>query len=106
MPLIKALARRKFLENGPAPQVLNMGTNLASMLLCLKHGQTLEAPASDASETLFCVLAGSGFVREGSEEHAVETGDVVHVSAGDTKALIAGEGELSVLGVRYLKGRS
>lgn len=106
MPLIKALERRKFLPNSPAPQVLNMGTNLASMLLCLQNGQTLEAPSSDTSETLFCVLAGSGFVREGAEEHAVETGDVVHVEPGASKALIAGDGELSVLGVRYLTGRS
>lgn len=106
MPLIHALERRKFSEHGPAPQVLNLGTNLATMLLCLKEGQELRAPERDTGETLFCVLAGDGFVLEGEERHCVATGDVVHVAGGERKALIAGSGELSVLGVRHLKGQS
>lgn len=106
MPLIHALERRKFLDKSPVPQVLNMGSNLATMLLGLKDGQELRAPESDVTETVFCVLSGEGEILEGETRHPVKAGDVVHIPAGETKALIAGDGEMSVLGVRHVKGRS
>ncbi|MDZ7706806.1 MAG: hypothetical protein U5J97_02720 [Trueperaceae bacterium] len=39
---------------------------------------------------------------EGERRHAVEAGDVVHVAAGIQKALVAGAGTFTVLGVRSL----
>lgn len=106
MPHVRALEKRQFSEAGPLPQVLSVGENLAVMLLCLQQGQELRAPEGDGSETLFSVLSGEGLVIEGKTRHAVAAGDVVHVMPGETKALIAADGEMSVLGVRHLKGRS
>lgn len=106
MPLIHALARRAFSERGPRPQALNVGENQAVMLLCLQNGQELHAPPSDASETVFAVLEGEGSVVEGEERHDVAAGDVVHILPGTQKALVAGAGTLTVLGVRHLAGRA
>lgn len=105
MPLTRALERQRFSERGPRPQVMHMGDHLAVMLLCLQHGQELRAPEGDATETLFCVLAGDGEIVEGDDRHAVGVGDVVLVPAGTQKALVAGGATMSVLGVRHLVGR-
>lgn len=105
MPLMHALERQRFSERGARPQVLCMGDHLAVMLLCLQAGQELRAPDDDTMETLFCVLAGAGEIVEGDERHAVKVGDVVVVPAGTQKALVAGDGTMSVLGVRHLGGR-
>jgi quercetin dioxygenase-like cupin family protein len=105
MPLINALEKRRFSDKGPRPQALAVGKNMAVMLLCLQCGQVLQPPESDASEVLFLVLEGEGTIREGEIEHAVKTGDLVHIPPGERKALIAGEGTFTVLGVRHLKGR-
>lgn len=105
MPLMRALERQRFSERGPRPQVLSMGDHLAVMLLCLQAGQELRAPEDDTAETLFCVLVGAGEIVEGDERHAVAVGDVVVVPAGTQKALVAGGGPMSVLGVRDLGGR-
>jgi quercetin dioxygenase-like cupin family protein len=102
VPLMLALERQRFSERGPRPQVLHMGDHLAVMLLCLQGGQELRAPEGDATETLFCVLAGDGEIVEGGERHAVGVGDVVVVPAGTPKALVANSGTMSVLGVRHL----
>ncbi len=104
MPLIRALECQCFSERGPRPQVLHMGDHIAVMLLCLQDGQELRAPEGDATETLFCVLAGDGEIVEGDERHRVEVGDVVVVPAGTQKAVVAGGGILSVLGVRHMGG--
>lgn len=104
MPLIRALERQRFSERGARPQVLHMGDHLAVMLLCLQGHQELRAPDDDATETLFCVLAGEGEVVEGDERHAVGVGDVVVVPAGTQKALVARGETMSVLGVRSLGG--
>lgn len=104
MPLLKPLERTRFSERGPVPRPLNMGEGLAVMLLCLQNGQELIAPESDVTETIFTVLEGSGFIHEGEERHSVAAGDVVHVDAGTTKALVAGEGTFTVLGTRRLGG--
>lgn len=106
MPLVHALTRQKFSDAGPVPQVLNMGKRQAVMLLCLQKEQELRAPESDTAETLFYVLAGSGRILEGEVEHQVEHGDVVHIPLGTSKALIAGSGTFSVLGVRAMKERA
>lgn len=105
MPLIQANARRRFSEAGPYPQVLAMGRGVAVMLLCLRDEQRLQPPADDAAETVFTVLGGEGRILEGDDIHSARTGDVVHVAPGRAKALIAGEGEFVVLGVRTLRGR-
>lgn len=105
MPLIHALARARFLEEGPFPQALHVGERQALMLLCLQHEQRLQAPPDDAAETSFLVLDGAGFVEEGDERHAVERGDVIHVGPGTAKALVAGAGTFTVLGVRALARR-
>ena len=106
MPLMRALARAKFSDAGPRPQALHVGEHQAVMLLCLQRGQELRAPDGNAAETLFTVLDGEGAVIEGEERHAVAAGDVVHVAAGVAKALVAGAGTMTVLGVRHLKGRA
>lgn len=101
---MRALARRAFLKEGPYPQALHVGDAQAVMLLCLQERQELRAPESDANATTFVVLDGDGSVIEGEERHTVETGDVVHVASGKSKALIAGAGTFTVLGVRSLTG--
>ena len=106
MPLIRALDRRRFSDAGPRPQALHVGDHQAIMLLCLQNGQVLRAPDGDASETTFTILSGDGVVVEGEDRHAVVTGDVVHVAPGVAKALVAGTGTLTVLGVRHLTGRT
>lgn len=105
MPLIRTGERTRFLAGGPYPQALQVGERQAVMLLCLQRGQELAAPAGDGAETTFVVLGGAGVIVEGDERHAVATGDVVHVPPGATKALVAGEGTFSVLGVRAMGGR-
>lgn len=105
MPLVRALQKLRFSEKGPLPQVLHLSDAFAVMLLCLQSGQALRAPESDAAETIFCVLAGDGFIEEGGERHPVSVGDVVIIPTATTKALIASEGTMSVLGVRHLGRR-
>lgn len=103
MPLLKPLEAQRFSEHGPLPQALSVGTNLAVMLLCLQSGHELVAPEGDASETVFHVLDGEGFVRDGDALHSVRANDAVHVLPGSRKALVAGEGALTVMGVRHLQ---
>lgn len=105
MPLLKPLEAQRFSEHGPLPQALSVGENLAVMLLCLQSGQELTAPEGDTSETLFHVLEGEGTVRDGDEHHPVQANGTVHVMPGSSKALVAGEGTLTVMGVRHLRGR-
>lgn len=105
MPLTRALEGRRFSRAGPVPRPLSVGEGLAAMLLCLQDGQRLQAPESDDAETVFTVLDGSGYVTDGGERFAVAAGDVVHVLPGRCKALEAGEGRLTVVGVRRLAGR-
>lgn len=76
------------------------------MLLCLQNEQRLVAPDDDRAETVFTVLGGTGTIKEGDEMHDVTVGDVVHVLAGTPKALIAGAGTFTVLGIRRMRGRS
>jgi len=102
VPLIRTVDRARFLDAGPFPQALRIGDRQALMLLCLQNAQELVAPADDRAETTFVVVSGDGFVVEGEERHAVEAGDVVHVAAGIQKALVAGAGTFTVLGVRSL----
>lgn len=102
MPLIRTADRAAFLDTGPFPQALQIGERQALMLLCLQQAQELVAPPDDRAETTFVVVAGDGFVVEGEERHAVEAGDVVHVAPGTAKALVAGAGTFTVLGVRSL----
>ncbi len=104
MPLLKPLEQRRYSERGPVPRPLNMEEGLAVMLLCLQKGQELVAPKGDATETVFTVLEGEGFIQEGDDRHAVVAGDVVHVPPGTAKALIAGSGTFTVLGTRRLSG--
>lgn len=106
MPLIRTGERVRFLDGGPYPQALQVGDRQAVMLLCLKDGQEIVAPDGDAAETTFVVIGGGGFVVEGEERHAVEAGDVVHVPQGSAKALRAGAGTFTVLGVRALRGEA
>lgn len=101
---MRPLEGRRFSEAGPVPRPLSVGDGLAAMLLCLQSGQLLQAPESDGAETVFTVLDGSGFVTDGDERYAVSPGDVVHVLPGRSKALEAGEGRFTVLGVRRLAG--
>ena len=96
MPLIKPLELRRFSEHGPVPRPVSMGSGMAVMLLCLRSGQSLVAPQGDD---------GEGQVREGEALHTVAAGDVVHVLPGEDKALIAGAGTFTVLGVRRLERR-
>ncbi|MEJ2291268.1 MAG: hypothetical protein P8Y13_08530 [Deinococcales bacterium] len=105
MPLSHALEARRFSNAGPVPQPLSVGEGLAAMLLCLQRGQRLQAPESDEAETVFTVLAGVGAVIDGEERFEVRAGDVVHVLPGRVKALEAGDGTFTVLGVRRLGGR-
>lgn len=102
MPLIRTSERARFLDAGPYPQALQVGERQAVMLLCLQDGQELVAPSGDRSETTFAVLGGGGWVVEGDRRHAVAPGDVVCIAAGVEKALIAGAGTFTVLGVRAL----
>lgn len=104
MPLSRALESRHFSEAGPVPHPLSVGEGLAAMLLCLQHGQRLEAPAGDDAETVFTVLDGEGTVIDNQERFSVRRGDVVHVLRGHTKVLEAGAGPFAVLGVRRLGG--
>lgn len=106
MPLIRTRERERFLETGPCPQPVQVGERQALMLLCLQTGQELVAPPGDGAETTFVVLGGDGWVDEGDRRHAVREGDVVHVAPGTSKALRAGEGTFTVLGVRSLAGAS
>lgn len=106
MPLLKPLDACRFSEHGPMPQALSVGTSFAVMLLCLQAGQELAAPEGDAAETIFHVLEGEGRVRDGDDWHPVRATDTVHVLPGSSKALIAGEGRLVVMGVRALRGAS
>jgi quercetin dioxygenase-like cupin family protein len=50
----------------------------------------VHAPDSDVAIT---VLSGSGIVRDGEDEHAVEPGDVVTVPAGTERGVRANDGE-------------
>lgn len=102
MPHVKGLDRRTFSEAGPLPQVLHVGEGLVSMLICLAAGQEVRAPADDVAETVFTILSGRGRILEGDDAHAVGVGDVVHVPAGTSKALLADE-SLAVVGVRRLR---
>jgi len=104
VPLLKPLELTRFSERGPVPRPLHMGEGMVLMLLCLQKGQELVAPEGDTTETVFTVLDGEGFVREGDQTHAVRAGDVVHVMPGSPKALVAGEGTFTVLGTRRLNG--
>lgn len=104
MPLMHALEKRAFSDAGPVPRPLSIGEGLAAMLLCLQAGQRLEAPADDEAETVFTVLDGGGYVVDGYERFAAVAGDVVHVLPGRAKALEAGSGTFTVLGVRRLGG--
>lgn len=104
MPLTRALEGRRFSEAGPVPRPISVGDGLATVLLCLRDGQRLQAPLSDDAETVFTVLDGAGFVTDGDERFAVALGDVVHVLPGRSKALEAGDGRFTVLGVRRLAG--
>lgn len=106
MPLLEPLQHVKYSEHGPVPRPLSMGEGLAVMLLCLQDGQELVAPAGDHTETVFTVLDGQGFIREDDRLHPVRRGAVVHILPGSSKALIAGDGTFTVLGIRRLKGRS
>ena len=101
----KPLELRRFSEHGPVPRPVSMGSGMAVMLLCLRSGQSLVAPQGDEAETVFTVLDGEGQVREGEALHTVAAGDVVHVLPGEDKALIAGAGTFTVLGVRRLERR-
>ncbi|MFC6975978.1 cupin domain-containing protein [Halomicroarcula sp. GCM10025709] len=51
----------------------------------------VHAPDSDVAIT---VRSGTGVVRDGDEEHAVEPGDVVAVPAGEDRGVRAVEGRL------------
>lgn len=104
MPLSRPLEGRRFSEAGPVPRPLSVGDGLAAMLLCLQHGQRLQAPEGDDAETVFTVLDGAGFVVDGDERFDVVTGDVVHVLPGRSKVLEAAAGTFTVLGVRRLTG--
>lgn len=106
MPLMNALSQQRFSARGPVPRPLNVGTGLAVMLLCLQNDQSLVAPSDDAAETVFTVIAGRGVIREGDEEHQVNSGDVVHVPSGTPKALLAQGEQFVVLGVRRMADRS
>ncbi len=106
MPLLEPLEMTRYSEHGPVPRPLSMGDGLAIMLLCLQDGQELVAPAGDMTETVFTVLAGSGFVQEDEERFVVTAGSVVHILPGSRKALLAAEGTFTVLGIRRLKGKS
>lgn len=66
--------------------------------------QLLVAPQGDEAETLFYVLEGEGFVQDGEQRHQVRVSDTVHVRSGARKALVAGDGRLTVMGVRYMTG--
>lgn len=105
MPLYRTSAVARFSERGPVPRPLNVGDHMAVMLLCLQKHQQIVAPESDLAETIFTVLEGSGTIREGDEVHEVGPGDVVHVRAGSRKALEAGEGTFTLIGVRQLGGK-
>lgn len=105
MPLSRALDRRRFSDAGPVPCPLSVGEGLAAMLLCLQRGQRLEPPTGDDAETVFTVLDGEGTIVDGDERHEVGRGDVVHVLPGRAKALEAGPGPFTVLGVRRMGGR-
>jgi len=102
VPLSRPLEGRRFSEAGPVPRPLSVGEGLAAMLLCLQHGQVLQAPDGDDAETVFTVLDGAGFVLDGDERFEVAAGDVVHVLPGRSKALEAAAGTFTVLGVRRL----
>lgn len=104
MPLTRTSENRRYSQAGPVPRPLSVGEGLAAMLLCLQDGQCLRAPESDAAETVFTVLDGSGFVTDGDERFAVAAGDVVHVLPGRGKSLEAGDGRFTVVGVRRLAG--
>lgn len=104
MSLLKPLERQRFSPRGPVPQALSVGENLAVMLLCLEAGQELVAPEGDAAETLFHVLEGEGFVRDGDARHAVRAFDTVHIAPGTPKSLVAGGVPLTVMGVRHMSG--
>lgn len=102
MPHLNAVTGTAFSDAGPLPHVVHVGPGLASMVLCLRAGQTLDAPAGDTTETVFAVLSGRGSVLEGDQSREVAAGDVVHVLPGVRKGLRALE-DLVVLGVRRLK---
>lgn len=104
MPLSRPLEGRRFSDAGPVPRPLSVGEGLAAMLLCLQHGQRLQAPDGDDAETVFTVLDGAGFVFDGDERLEVSTGDVVHVLPGRSRGLEAAAGTFTVLGVRRLTG--
>lgn len=106
MPLFRTADLRRYSDAGPVPRPLSVGKGVAVMLLCLKDSQQLVAPDDDRAETVFTVLEGVGTVREGEELHAVQAGDVVHVKAGVPKALIAGDGTFTVLGLRRMRSRA
>ena len=101
MPHLNAVTGTAFSDAGPLPHVVHVGPGLASMVLCLRAGQTLDAPPEDGTETVFAVLSGRGSVLEGATTHEVSVGDVVHVLPGARKGLRALD-DLVVLGVRRL----
>ncbi|MCC6309319.1 MAG: cupin domain-containing protein [Trueperaceae bacterium] len=102
MALFKTEGLARFSERGPVPRPLIVGDNMAVMLLCLQKHQEIKAPENDAAETVFTVVSGSGTVRENDETHRVGPGDVVYLPPGTRKALQAGEGAFTVIGVRQL----
>lgn len=102
MALYKTGELARFSERGPVPRPLVVGDHMAVMLLCLQKHQEIKAPESDAAETVFMVVSGTGTVRENDEVHQVGPGDVVHLPPGTRKALQAGEDTFTVIGVRQL----
>lgn len=105
MSLFRTSAVARFSERGPVPRPLKVGDQMAVMLLCLQNGQEIVAPENDGAETIFTVLSGTGVIREDDDAHEVGPGDVVHVPPGSRKALLAGDGTFTVVGVRQLGGK-
>lgn len=65
-----------------------------SKVVCgyFEPGQFIPVHAPDSDVTIV-VQAGTGTVRDGDEEHAVATGDVVSVPAGEDRGVRAAEDE-------------
>ncbi|EMA48570.1 MULTISPECIES: cupin domain-containing protein [Halococcus] len=79
-----------------AAQTISTSERMKVALGYFGPGQFIPVHSPDSDVTI-AVQSGTGVIREGSEEHIVEPGDVVVVKAGTDRGVRANDTELEAL---------